>query len=1061
MLSKMLSILLIVIFTLLVFYSNIDFVVAMCGCVVPDDGQCKSGVSCAVGSGGDRSCIIIKNGKDPECSACGGRTPCAYVSSDYSEKKANCEDDYVICEGQKCPDEAGEEGSICEYIDDCCDGWFCWVGYCRAKTGRWDPDDASGEKHCVICDWDKQTQLKRIVDTTERCWDRKDYECDGPDTWLSCSIIDETCEEACGADPECDEVAAGTGNCDANCKYISSTTTTTIPGPVCDSCLSSDQDVCCCIQFDPLKMYFRPDSCNEGDEKRRPFHCEQVLSTRCHYYCVNNGYEYGIYSEDGDSCCCSNGDNPPPPVDQCGYYCESGETPVCCCWDTETGPHLWMENECTQPRYYKADPLYCPSFGPTCSKYCLDHGYADGTIKGDACCCGSTTSTTTSTSTTTTAVSGEPDLIITDISVSGNEILYRIENRGDGSTEYYSYSHLYVDGSYEAPDYVDTLAAGAFRGESFSDYTCTGAGRTIEVCVDGTNRIIESNETNNCRTEILDCPSTGCPDSCDWCSPTCHPSSCDDTACDCWYLECDPGSDGYGSYCYKGDCVNSECTTRFTCCQVGDTCQCDNECPPGVECYGEGGTSPEEKELCVHSTTNCWCGGPPTTTSTTTETTSTSTTTTTAPPTCNLRIIDADPPDRTPSGSEAKAEVRVENWGTSNCYAIVKCEYQDPSGVSYTDSASECKRINSGNSDIFEPKKTVTEIGTWNVVSCSAYSSLLDDCSDIADPPESEWLNVGTFEVYSGPTTTSTTTTETTSTTTSTTTTIPTEGILLECDYYQLHEGESNACNITLCNSGLWIVYDDKGNPPIIEDISASPTQKSFTAEEEGEITSIAVCFDPTDVKEFTTQVLRGFKLICPDDCYDDQDCMCQVTGCENGMFTLSNSEGNPLDSTVLEFFTDTEFNYTFKANDTGKVLAMATCEAPEELKGVRTKTINILEAVTTTSTTTTAVEKDFEMSFDKCSERKEECEIYIDINTIDEDVVILIWLFEEYDGIIYYSGEEKIDEDDEEIKIDIDLEEDCPDDTDLVFLALAYKESDDDYENPLDRIKEDTFTCG
>ncbi len=122
-----------------------------------------------------------------------------------------------------------------------------------------------------------------------------------------------------------------------------------------------------------------------------------------------------------------------------------------------------------------------------------------------------TTTTLPTTTTTTTTIPGEePDLIITDISSSGSEILYRIDNVGGGSTEYYSYSHLYVDGSYKAPDYVDALAAGAFRWESFSTYTwtCSGTSDTIMVRADGTNRIIESDETNNDKTEIWDCPST-------------------------------------------------------------------------------------------------------------------------------------------------------------------------------------------------------------------------------------------------------------------------------------------------------------------------------------------------------------------------------------------------------------------------------------------------------------------------------------------------------------------------------------------------------------------------
>ena len=301
---------------------------------------------------------------------------------------------------------------------------------------------------------------------------------------------------------------------------------------------------------------------------------------------------------------------------------------------------------------------------------------------------------------------------------------------------------------------------------------------------------------------------------------------------------------------------------------------------------------------------------------------------------------------------------------------------------------------------------------------------------------------------------------------------IPPE-VELDCLKDKIYEGETNNCTVYNCNSGLWIVYDDKERSLALKDISPTSNKVSFTAIEEGTITTVVLCWDKATLTH-ETQVEKGLKLTCPDACLVYEDCTCEVEECTTGWLILENEEGNPLDEGKSKIITKTPYNYTFQANNTGKVKASLVCMAP--IEGTKEKSIDIVTSLTTTvttttsmttsSTTTTAVEKEFEMSLDECSEKEEECWIDVDENNIDEDVIIFVWLFEEPDGTIYYYGDKKLDEGETgKIKIYIDLTEEfeedgCPRGTDLVVLALAYRESDDDYEDPLDRIKEDAFEC-
>jgi subtilase family serine protease len=100
-----------------------------------------------------------------------------------------------------------------------------------------------------------------------------------------------------------------------------------------------------------------------------------------------------------------------------------------------------------------------------------------------------------------------PDLIITDITRSGNTIFYKIKNQGvvaSGATT----SRLVVDGAIKANDGVASLSAGEERTESFAFvYSCTAPGDTIQVTADIFNAVNEgSSEGNNSRSENYFCP---------------------------------------------------------------------------------------------------------------------------------------------------------------------------------------------------------------------------------------------------------------------------------------------------------------------------------------------------------------------------------------------------------------------------------------------------------------------------------------------------------------------------------------------------------------------------
>jgi len=101
---------------------------------------------------------------------------------------------------------------------------------------------------------------------------------------------------------------------------------------------------------------------------------------------------------------------------------------------------------------------------------------------------------------------GEPDLIVEDISRSGDKISYKITNQG-GAAAGPSTSTLLVDTVVVANDNVGSVAPGESKTETFTLYTynCTLPGDTAEVRADTGGAVTEASEVNNSYIESWSC----------------------------------------------------------------------------------------------------------------------------------------------------------------------------------------------------------------------------------------------------------------------------------------------------------------------------------------------------------------------------------------------------------------------------------------------------------------------------------------------------------------------------------------------------------------------------
>ena len=114
-------------------------------------------------------------------------------------------------------------------------------------------------------------------------------------------------------------------------------------------------------------------------------------------------------------------------------------------------------------------------------------------------------------------ITGLPDLVITDITLSGSEIDYTIMNQGtaeSGQTKTYFYlgfidqSTQKVKWLKQSEDFVDKMAPGETRVQHFDNYdwklisantvTAELVTYNVRVCANAENSIAESNTNNNC-----------------------------------------------------------------------------------------------------------------------------------------------------------------------------------------------------------------------------------------------------------------------------------------------------------------------------------------------------------------------------------------------------------------------------------------------------------------------------------------------------------------------------------------------------------------------------------
>lgn len=127
-----------------------------------------------------------------------------------------------------------------------------------------------------------------------------------------------------------------------------------------------------------------------------------------------------------------------------------------------------------------------------------------------------TGSQTASVTVTVVVPMDRPDLVITEVWLTGSVINYRISNRGSAPARA-TWAHLYVNNLKQSESFVDILAPGEERVGNFSNWQFLplgpmgGAGMEVEtkmpefairVCADATDEVGEAIEDNNCLTEI-------------------------------------------------------------------------------------------------------------------------------------------------------------------------------------------------------------------------------------------------------------------------------------------------------------------------------------------------------------------------------------------------------------------------------------------------------------------------------------------------------------------------------------------------------------------------------
>ncbi|MCK4733667.1 MAG: right-handed parallel beta-helix repeat-containing protein, partial [Methanophagales archaeon] len=105
----------------------------------------------------------------------------------------------------------------------------------------------------------------------------------------------------------------------------------------------------------------------------------------------------------------------------------------------------------------------------------------------------------------------KPDLIVTEmsgecVSLSTYNITYTVKNNGSMAADA-STTSTRIDGTEVATEPVPALAIGESHTSTVGPFTLSGDNDTIEVCADSADVIYESNETNNCLSNLYEPPS--------------------------------------------------------------------------------------------------------------------------------------------------------------------------------------------------------------------------------------------------------------------------------------------------------------------------------------------------------------------------------------------------------------------------------------------------------------------------------------------------------------------------------------------------------------------------
>jgi len=114
-----------------------------------------------------------------------------------------------------------------------------------------------------------------------------------------------------------------------------------------------------------------------------------------------------------------------------------------------------------------------------------------------------------------------PDLVISNKSETFEDgtftVTYTVPNVGDGDASA-SNTTIFIDGVPKTEDPVPALAAGKSYANTVGPFDCPcGTTLNVTVCADNENVVAESDETNNCEVNFVECPPcaaiVGCGDS--------------------------------------------------------------------------------------------------------------------------------------------------------------------------------------------------------------------------------------------------------------------------------------------------------------------------------------------------------------------------------------------------------------------------------------------------------------------------------------------------------------------------------------------------------------------